>query len=318
MRRCSKIKWSRLSINVPTLISEELGSLLVELGAYGVEETIVMPKELPPLNRHLGYKEIQDINKSTNVMLDAYFKELDQSDLKKIVEKIKLLQISTHDRLKLQIQHKIIEDKDWNEEWKRGFNPIRVGKHLVVSPSWQKQEDKPNEVVIYIDPGLAFGTGHHSTTASCLKLLEREIEKDKNYSLLDVGTGSGILAITAAKLGVEKIIAMDIDKDATVVAKKNAVSNKVSKKIIFSNKPLENIKGKFSLIVANILLQTVIGYSSQFKKLLAPSGRCIIAGILDHQRDDLLKEYVQKNSFKLIAEELDGEWIAFVFEREQI
>lgn len=315
MRSYNKVSWSKLSIRVPSLIAEDLGSLLMGLGASGVEEKLIVPNNLPLLNRHLGQKEIQALNKSNNVLLDAYFRKLGSSDLKKIAEKIKFLQISTSNNSALQIHHEIIQDKNWMDEWKKGFKPIKVGKNLVVSPSWFNGKNKTNEIVIYLDPGLAFGTGHHSSTRACLKFMEKELKSNKNASFLDVGTGSGILAIAAAKLGAGKIIAIDIDDDAIIVSKKNAASNNVSPKIIFSKKPLESIKSKFNLIVSNILLQEALNHSLRFRSLLLPRGRCIVSGILDNQENDIINEYVNKNSFKLIRKELDKEWITFVFEK---
>ncbi|OGQ34345.1 MAG: ribosomal protein L11 methyltransferase [Deltaproteobacteria bacterium RIFCSPHIGHO2_12_FULL_43_9] len=311
------MKWSKLSINVPSIISEELGALLIGFGACGIEEKFLVYDELQPLGQSLKCEEFLKLKRSQNVTLDAYFKTLDRGKIKKIVESIKLVQTFTIGKNDLQAHIEEIADKDWNKEWKKGFRPIKIGMNLIISPSWDRRRYGSDETVIYIDPGQAFGTGHHFTTAFCLEYLEHIIKKNKINTLLDVGTGSGILAIAAAKLEVCSITAIDIDKKALAVARQNSIINNVSNKIVFSNEPLEKITAKFDLIIANILLQTILEYAPFFKKLLNPKGQCVISGILKNQRKDTIEGFVNRNFFKLISEEEDGEWISFLFKKEQ-
>lgn len=317
MRSRRKMKWSKLSINnIPPEISEELGALLMDCGASGIEERFHLCGEISPLDHSPRHDEYAKPNTSGKVILDAYFRKLDQSSIRRIIANIKSTQSFTFPFGDLQVHIEEIDDKDWNEEWKKGFNPLRVGKNLVISPSWKNKKYGRDKTVIFLDPGMAFGTGHHPTTAFCLKYLGRAIKKHKTRHMLDVGTGSGILAIVAARLGAKSIIAIDIDESALEVARQNSVVNNVSKKIIFSDKPLKAITGRFDLIVANILLQTILEYSATFANLLSPRGQCVISGILRNQRKDIMKEFVNKNSFKLILEEKSGEWASFVFGKE--
>ena len=115
-----------------------------------------------------------------------------------------------------------MKDQDWNKKWKDNIKPIRVGKNIVISPTWIKVKEKENDISIYLDSGMAFGTGHHATTANCLCFLEQIINEEMPKQMLDVGTGSGILAIVAAKLGVDTVVAIDVEGDAIQVSKENA------------------------------------------------------------------------------------------------
>lgn len=309
------MKWIKLTIPIQSTISEEVGALLMEFGALGIEEEIKLPKELPPFSTHPNIEDIKQLSTSHEVKMHAYFKDLNHDQLKLIIEKIKPLQKSIPNWNRLQIHREEIEDQDWLREWKKDFKPIRIGSNIVISPTWEKAKNKPTDVTIYLDPGMAFGTGHHDTTASCLKYLESIIKKKKPKSLLDVGTGSGILTIMAAKLGVNKIFAIDIDKESILVAKKNAELNEVSKLIKFSTTPLQKIDTKFDIIVANILLQPLIEYAHIFKKLLSINGNCILSGVLKKQKEEIIAAYRDKNKFDLISKKESGEWITFVFEK---
>lgn len=192
-----------------------------------------------------------------------------------------------------QISQSSIAKEDWAESWKAHFHPIEIGDRLVVRPSWEPAPASPETIDIVIDPGLSFGTGHHQTTHYCLQKLVQL--KDQGFSptnVLDAGTGSGILAIAAAKLGFPNIFAFDNDPESIRVAKDNATDNHVSFQVFLADcqSAANNIPvspARFDLVAANILAETLIRYASELAALVAPGGILLAAGILETQFADV-------------------------------
>jgi len=176
-----------------------------------------------------------------------------------------------------------IPDEDWNKKWKSFFEPVKVTGRIVIKPSWRKYRQKENEIIIELDPGMAFGTGTHPSTGMCLQALEEicpGLARTAAPGLLDVGTGSGILAIAGALLGIPKAIAIDIDYQAVQCAIKNAGRNRVADRIDFSTRPLKKITGVFPVVLANILPHILIDMKADLCDRLAPGGYLVLSGIL--------------------------------------
>src|SRR3989304_4102674 len=188
-------------------------------------------------------------------------------------------------RIGWRLKTSALKETDWSQKWKKGLRPIRVtykGASIVIKPTWKKSAKRPGEKIIEIDPGMAFGTGGHATTKMCLKAILRLV-KDKllppahDNDILDVGTGTGVLAIAAMKLGFRKAVGIDIDRVAVDVAKKNARDNRA--KVTLSARPVETIRGRFSLVAANILAGELIRLSPPIKDRGRPGGWLILSGI---------------------------------------
>jgi ribosomal protein L11 methyltransferase len=210
-----------------------------------------------------------------------------------------------------------IEDEDWNEKWKSFFQPIKVTKNIVIKPSWRNYWKKENEIVIELDPGMAFGTGTHASTRLCLQALEDLLEDSpdiENASLLDVGTGSGILAIAAALLGMKQVVGIDIDVQAVACAKKNAAVNAIAEQVLFESTPLYKIPGSFSIVVANILPQTLIDMTDDLIRHLAPSGYLILSGILVERAQEVIEAFRKELIFK--KETQEEEWSCLIFQNK--
>lgn len=174
-----------------------------------------------------------------------------------------------------------LEERDWVRAWMDDFHPMRFGKHLWVCPSQQAPPD-PSAINLFLDPGLAFGTGTHPTTALCLKWLDGA--RLTAQTVIDYGCGSGILAIAAAKLGATKVWAVDIDPQALIASDQNAASNGVADKVVLGA-PADLPSTPMQVLIANILAGTLIGLAAHFSTLVAKGGQLVLSGILEHQAD---------------------------------
>lgn len=181
-------------------------------------------------------------------------------------------------------------DPGWAAMWKKRFKPLEIGRGLIIVPPWQPAAPA-ERIPIIIDPGQGFGTGHHATTRCTLIAVETECGRRAFDSALDVGTGSGILAIAMARLGIKRIVALDHDPVALDNARHNAELNGLAGAIRFSRAPLRSVRGRFPLITANILASTLIAMASELGRLLAPGGRLILSGILKREAGDVMAHY---------------------------
>lgn len=213
-----------------------------------------------------------------------------------------------------------IRRQDWAESWKKHFQPLEFGQALLVKPSWSQCKPRAGQGVVVLDPGLSFGTGQHPTTAFCLEQLVACRQKGQMQSLLDIGTGTGILAIAAAKLGYRPIQALDLDPSAVRVAKANALKNRVAKRVRILQRDLTRLppgsERKFDVICANLIYDLLIGQTKRILSRLQPRGTFISAGILRTQFEQVRVLYAAAG-LKLIATRREKEWQsgAFVFGR---
>jgi ribosomal protein L11 methyltransferase len=203
-----------------------------------------------------------------------------------------------------------VRREDWAESWKKHFKPIRIGRRLLIKPSWSRVKTVPGQKVIVLDPGLSFGTGQHATTHFCLKQLVATRVSGKRQSLWDVGTGSGILAISAARLGYGPIWATDFDPVCIKVARKNANGNRIADRIRFQC--LDLIKqpegrGTYDLICANLMYDLLITERKKLVSRLKPEGRLVLAGILVRQFQ-AVQEVFETSGLKLVTSWSKGEW----------
>lgn len=203
-----------------------------------------------------------------------------------------------------------VDDKDWNENWKKYFHPIEVGKKIAVVPSWEEYDNKDNRVILSIDPGAAFGTGTHATTSLCLNVLDECVKKGD--TVLDIGCGSGILAIASILLGAEKALGVDIDAQSVKTANENAEINAISDKAEFIVGDLaDKVSGKYDIICANIVADVIIKLLPDVAQFMKKDAILIISGIIDIRKDDVIAS-VKANGFEIAKEEYRDNWCAFV------
>jgi ribosomal protein L11 methyltransferase len=201
--------------------------------------------------------------------------------------------------------------QDWAIEWRRGFGAQRIGKRLLLHPSWEKVESQADEVVLSIDPENAFGSGDHETTRLVLQILDERVTGGER--VLDVGCGSAVLSIAALRLGAASAVAIDIEEDAVVVALRNASLNAVASQLEASTRPLAEITGLYEIVLANIETRVLIQMPEQLEARLAPGGILVLSGILRVERDELLAAYASMRLESVIEE---GEWCACVLRSE--
>jgi ribosomal protein L11 methyltransferase len=218
-----------------------------------------------------------------------------------------------------------LKEEDWANNWKKYFKPSRIGKKIVIKPTWEEWDAKDDAILVEIDPGMAFGTGTHPTSRLCLEILERIFFGEAPFSisgipvpvdLLDVGAGSGILAIAAAKLGATRVIAIDIDPEAVSIAKQNLALNRVEGIVSVSMVPLSEVEGFFSVVVANILAEELVRMGRELVGKMRRGGLLVLSGILSEKEDTVLKGFAPF-PLTLVETTREAEWscITFCLER---
>lgn len=203
----------------------------------------------------------------------------------------------------------LLPGKDWNESWKEGFDAVDVGEIFTIAPSWISCET--DRITITIDPGMVFGTGHHETTRRCIMMLERFSYKKSRMSLLDVGTGTGILAIVASKIGFQHIIAVDTDPVAVDTARRNIEINGINT-VKVKKGSIVDAEGTFDVIMANLYVEPLLGEAREIVKRLNPEGIAILSGMLMGQEGEVI-EAIKQAGRALVEKVCDREWVSLVF-----
>jgi ribosomal protein L11 methyltransferase len=204
-----------------------------------------------------------------------------------------------------------VPELDWNETWKKSFQPLSVGSRMTVLPPWEKTPR--GRIALVIDPGMAFGTGHHETTRSCLLLMEKHARNVPRGAFLDLGTGTGLLAIAARKLGFPSAVGLDTDPLAIRAARRNRTLNKVTG-IVLREGGIDAVRGKFSMIAANLIAGTLIDLAQAIADRTSPAGIVIMSGILKGQDRDVLAA-ARKAGLTSLERLRDGKWVSLVLER---
>ncbi|UQB43325.1 50S ribosomal protein L11 methyltransferase [Thiomicrospira microaerophila] len=281
--------WIQLNTIVEEALAEPLSDALIEIGAVSVTFTETGDQEI--FEPEIGTTPIWDQTR----VLGLFDAEVNPAEiLLALTQWIPQIPPSAY-------QFEQIEDKDWIREWMDQFKPMQFGQNLWIVPSWLEAPN-PNGINLLLDPGLAFGTGTHPTTAMCLKWLDQHPPKDK--SVIDYGCGSGILAIAAAKLGADKVSGTDIDPQAITASKDNAQRNRVA---IEFNLVKDFSATAADLLIANILAGPLKELASEFERLVKPGGQLVLSGLLASQAPDLIKHY-QHYGFNLNQLDTHEDW----------
>lgn len=313
------MQWHEIIVHTTSQAQEIISELLIDSGAKGT--SILDRSYIPDITKPGVEWELYDQNLLDNmpedVEIHAWFDS--NNNIGELINSIK-------DRLKkldecelgislgtLNIEYNESDDSLWKDKWKNYFKPLHIGDRIVIKPSWEKYEAKINEIIIEIDPGMAFGSGTHATTYMCIELLEKYVTK---YSdVIDIGTGSGILAIASALLGANSVLGLDINKDAVIVAKKNVNHNNLSDKInIIESDLLNGANGKYNIAVANIIADAVIMLTNDVTKVLEEGSIYIVSGILQEREIDVINK-AEASGFitKDILHKDEWSAIAFVY-----
>jgi ribosomal protein L11 methyltransferase len=206
-----------------------------------------------------------------------------------------------------------VAERDWAEAWKKRLKVLHIGERLVICPSWLDYDPKPDEVIIHLDPGMAFGTGLHPTTQLCLCALEKLMQP--GMAVLDLGTGSGILAIAAAKLGAENVLALDSQRQAVAVAQGNVNENDVDECVRVRHGSLVDVSGSYDVVLVNILARVIMEMvEGGLAERLRPSGVIIAAGITADQVAGVIAAF-ERRDLQLTNWRQEGDWVSLVAER---
>ncbi|MEW6261390.1 MAG: 50S ribosomal protein L11 methyltransferase [Thermodesulfobacteriota bacterium] len=206
-----------------------------------------------------------------------------------------------------RITYSSIEEEDWAEAWKSYFHPIRVSDRFVVKPTWRDYASEAGEIVLEIDPGMAFGTGMHPTTVLCIRALETVVQP--GMRVLDVGTGSGILALAAAKLGAAQVIGVDMDPVASAIAARNLRLNGIQNNfLMFTGRLIESVRMKADIVVSNILTDVVLALSETVRDVMTEGGIWIASGIVE-SKAQVVSEALKNTGFQDIDQEMLEGWV---------
>ena len=209
-----------------------------------------------------------------------------------------------------KLSKRVLNEKEWHESWKKHFSILEIGKTLAIVPSWLKSKKVNRKIVIELDPGMAFGTGHHPTTRMCLEMLETLV--NPCHTVLDLGCGSGILSIASAKMGSEKVIGIDNDETAIKVARENIKINGIGDSVSISNGsvPNKNIdKYSNDIVVANISSKVILDLSKEITEYLKPKGYLLISGFLDNTESEIIDVF-KKLNLNVVSKLGAADWVA--------
>ena len=304
--------WTEIKIKIPTAFTEQASAIAnmavpygiyiedysdLEQGAWEIAHIDLIDEDLLASDRNNSVIHIYISNDSNITESTGY-----------LTEHLK------NSGIPFEICKDEISELEWENNWKQFFKCTEIGKRLCIRPSWEKYNNKENRKVLSIDPGAAFGTGTHSTTSMCLKILDDTVKGGE--TLLDIGSGSGILSIAAVLLGVQKSTGVDIDPVAVKVAKENAELNGISDKTEYLVGDLnDKIHDTYDIVVANIVADVIIALCKDVKKLMNKNGKFICSGIIDIRENDV-KKALEENGIKIIREERDNNWVAFLCEKQ--
>lgn len=313
--------WLQITVHTTTEGSDIVSQVLMDAGSNGtsIEDRNDIQLNQRPEGQWDILPESLAENMSEDVLVTGYF-EADaraQDALSHIRDRLRVLNEMDlgMDLGKLTVETSGLGDQDWAEYWKKQYKPFKVGSHMVIRPSWTEYQPADGEKVIEIDPGLAFGTGTHETTNLCVTLVEKYVKP--GMKVIDVGTGSGILAIAAAHMGAASVLATDIDEMAVKVARENAEKNGFAQKIeCRQGDLLKAVNEQGEVVIANIIADVIIQFAEPVKKHVTPGSAFICSGIVAEREGDV-RAALEQAGYQDIEVLHQGEWVAMACRRPE-
>lgn len=307
--------WIEVTIKTTTEAVEPITNILYEQGAGGA--VIEDPKDFlfqkkNELDWDYVEEEVFKKNEEDDVLIKTYVSE--EKNVMEFVEIIKQKVLGLKDfGIDIgegSVSLDQVNEADWANAWKAYYKPTKVGQRVVVKPTWEDYAMQEGDLIIELDPGMAFGTGTHETTSMCIRELEKYVNKDSK--VFDIGCGSGILAIATAKLGAKEVVAVDLDEVAVKVAKENVLENKVEKSVSVMHGNLTDvIKDKADVIVANIIADIIKILAKDVQNFMKEDAIFISSGIILDKVEEV-KESLIENGFEIVEVQKLGEWSAIV------
>lgn len=305
--------WIEIRVITKSEALEPISGIFYGLDCKGVaieDPEDILGREQGPLTWDFADLNILE-HKGKAAVVKGYFSEEDNIEdvvefVKEKVQEIRDLGIDVGEG---KVEAEKMHEEDWANNWKKYYKPTKIGNRIVVKPIWEEYEVSGDELVVELDPGMAFGTGTHETTRMCVEALEKHVKQDS--VVFDIGTGSGILAIVASKLGAKHVVGVDLDPVAVDSAKENVEYNKVENIEILEGNLLDVVEGKADLVVANIIAEIICILVDDVKKVLNQGGLFITSGII-HDRREMVKEKLEQEGFEVTEVNIDGEWNCIV------
>ncbi len=289
-------RWLAVELYIAKEFGEGVSNFLTERGATGIEEL---------------EEDLQHVKLRTYFQQDGRERKILQS----LQRYLKSLEKIAPENPRSKIKTASIPEQDWGENWKRFFRPIQVTPKFVVKPPWSRVRLKKGQIPVGINPGMAFGTGTHATTILCIRALGERIKK-RGLSILDVGTGSGILSIVAAKLGAKEVWGIDIDRVAVENARENVEKNHVSDVVRIRKGSIGSLHKKFDIIIANIDLKTLRRKRRLLLNHLKGNGLLILSGILVEEEERIRLHYLETGHLWWTETTQEKEWACLIFEKK--
>ncbi|MCZ6681518.1 MAG: 50S ribosomal protein L11 methyltransferase [Candidatus Poribacteria bacterium] len=284
------MKWAQVTVTTSQEASDAVANYLFELGATGLE----VKEELPAVAL-ISYFPLDDLVGGHVQNLRRFLDSLPGAGI---------------DAVPAEVSLKCVEEENWSEQWRSAFPPQKIGQRLIITPTWHHITTEPSEILIQLDPGMAFGTGQHPTTQLSIQLLEEAVTG--NARVADIGTGSGILAIAAAKLGAKRVDAVDLDTTAIPIAQRNVQLNDVTSIVhLRPGDGLQVLDGTYNLIIANILTKVILPMIPQCPQFLKPDGRLILSGIMASEAPQV-EDQLQANGFRCLKIQQQEEWVGML------
>ncbi|WP_339166606.1 50S ribosomal protein L11 methyltransferase [Paenibacillus sp. FSL R5-0341] len=315
--------WHELTIHTTEEAVEMISNFLHEAGAGGVsiEESGTLNKKRDTTYGELYDVPLNDIPEGFAVIKGYFSEGTDmvalQSEVHPRIEELSEFGIDTGE---VRYETRTVDENDWATAWKQYFKPVRVSERLTIKPTWEEYTpESPDEKIIELDPGMAFGTGTHPTTSLCLRTLETVIKGGEE--VIDVGTGSGILAIGAIKLGAKHVLALDLDPVAVISARENVELNGLEQQITVKESDLLSVLGSqdpalgvqlpVKVVVANILAEIILLFVDDVYNALESGGTYIVSGIWKN-KEQVVHDALVASGFEVSAIHRDEDWLAFV------
>lgn len=313
------MQWTKIDITTTTLGIEPVGAAVLELGLGGlqVQDAADFESFLAGNDGRWDYidDELMKLRGAATIVTVYVAENAQGADqVAALMQSLERLRYMDGDGQwgALTVSISSLAEEDWAFGWKKYYRPRKIGDRLVICPSWEQYAAADGEVVVQLDPGMAFGTGTHESTMLCMRLMERYIHGGER--VLDMGCGSGILAVSALLLGAKEAIGVDIEEVAVRVSNENAALNAVAERARFICGSLDNAVEpdcKFDVIFANIVADVIIAFLPAAKARLASGGVIITSGIIDTRQEDVLAA-VQDCGLTIVQHETDNGWVALV------
>lgn len=309
----SNDKWIEITVETAREAVEAVCAILYQEGASGVAIDDPMdiissnssPKDWDYIDEGL-IPEITD-----EVKVKGYLAESDRVNdtIDRISMAVKRLHSFGLNPGAAKVTVQTVREEDWAHTWKKYYKPLKIGKHIVIKPTWEPYEGGAGDIVVELDPGMAFGTGGHETTSMCIEFLEEYVKEGS--TVFDIGCGSGILSIVSSKLGASRVIAVDIDEVAVKVSRENVKVSGVQNIEVKQGNLLDVVEGKADIIAANIIADVIISVAPRITEYLKPGGLFISSGIIRDRAEDV-KKALFNNNFDIVKYKELGEWVAIV------